>query len=70
MGFRRYLYGITPDLRAMFRENILASSKDDLIRVKEDLVVKMSSASKATLGSRELFEREDSDFVLVNLPQA
>lgn len=70
VGFRRYLYGITPDLRAMFRENILASSKDDLIRVKEDLVVKMSSASKATLGSRELFEREDSDFVLVNLPQA
>ena len=59
VGFRRYLYGITPNLRAAFRSNILLSTKDDIKRAREIIVKRLSNSSKATLGSKEVFEKED-----------
>ena len=59
VGFRRYLYGITPALRAAFRSNILLSTKDDIKRAREIIVKRLSNSAKATLGSKEVFEKED-----------
>lgn len=59
VGFRRYLYGITPALRAAFRSNILLSTKDDIKRGREIIVNRLKNSAKATLGSKEVFEKED-----------
>ena len=70
VGFRRKLYGITPNLRAAFRSNILSSSKDDINKCRERITLLLTNSSKATLGSKEIFEKEDLKFTqrsLINL---
>ena len=56
---RRYLYGINTALRAAFRSNILLSTKDDIKRGREIIVNRLKNSAKATLGSKEVFEKED-----------
>ena len=58
VGFRRHLYGITPELRAAFRSNILASSSSDIEESRNKIALQLRSSSKATLGSKETFEAD------------
>ena len=68
VGFRRYLYGITPDMRTMMRKALLEVTNEELEAARARIAAAVGEGSFASLTAASLGEDERFDAEVRSLP--